>query len=212
MDDSNDWFDSAFARCRLMAILRGRTPQRTVELAQRAWDVGMDWVEVPIESNGSTEALAAAIEAGRARDRTVGAGTVTSLERVRQAAEAGAVFTVAPGLDSDVVRASFETGLPHLPGVATPSDIQAAKRIGLRWLKAFPAAALSDAWFRAMRGPFPEVRFVATGGLDAGNAQLFLDAGADVIAVGSALEESGQMEALSALLQGPSGGSARERS
>ena len=99
MDDSNDWFDSAFARCRLMAILRGRTPQRTVELAQRAWDVGMDWVEVPIESNGSTEALAAAIEAGRARDRTVGAGTVTSLERVRQAAGAGAVFTVAPGLD-----------------------------------------------------------------------------------------------------------------
>src|SRR5205823_9384250 len=117
MDDSNDWFDSAFARCRLMAILRGRTPQRTVELAQRAWDVGMDWVEVPIESNGSTEALAAAIEAGRARDRTVGAGTVTSLERVRQAAGAGAVFTVAPGLDSDVVRASIETGLPHLPGV-----------------------------------------------------------------------------------------------
>jgi Entner-Doudoroff aldolase len=199
MDDS-DWFDQAFDKRPLMAILRGFDSRRTVELAERAWDLGMDWVEVPIQSSDALDALVTTIEAGRARGRTVGAGTVTTLERVGQAADAGAAFTVAPGLDTEVAIASAEAGLPHLPGVATPSDIQAANRIGLRWVKAFPAATLGPAWFRAMRGPLPETRFVATGGVDAGNAQQFLDAGAHVVAVGSALEDPGQLDKLAALL------------
>lgn len=200
MDDSNRWFDKAFDERPLMAILRGFDPRRTVELAERAWDLGMDWVEVPIQSGAGLDALAATVEAARTRGRTVGAGTVTTPERVRQAAEAGAAFTVAPGTDPEVSIASVDAGLPHLPGVATPSDIQAAGRIGLRWLKVFPASALGPGWIRAMRGPFPAARFVATGGVDAANARQFLDAGAHVVAVGSALEDPGQLAKLAALL------------
>lgn len=201
MDDSNSWFEKAFDGHPVMAILRGLDPQRTVELSQRAWDLGIDWVEVPIQSADGLDALAAAVEAGRVRGRTVGAGTVTTRERVRQAAEAGACFAVAPGLDPDVATASLDAGLPYLPGVATPSDIQAADRIGLRWLKAFPASVLGTAWIKAMRGPFPLARFVATGGVDSANAGQFLDAGARVVGVGSALEDPSQLEKLSALLQ-----------
>ena len=200
MDFSNDWFERAFDGCPLMAILRGFGSRRTVELAERAWDLGIDWVEVPIESAEGLEALAAAVEAGRAVNRTVGAGTVTTVDKVRQVAETGAVFTVAPGMDSEVAMASIEAGLPHLPGVATASDVQAAERTGLRWLKAFPAAALGPGWIRAMRGPFPQARFVATGGVDAANAHQFLEAGAQVVAVGSALDDPGQLDKLAALL------------
>ncbi len=198
--DSNHWFDRAFDGRPLMAILRGFAPTRTVELAQRAWDLGIDWVEVPIQSADGLESLAAAAEAGRARDRTVGAGTVTTVDRVRRAAAAGAVFTVAPGMDSDVARESTEAGLPHLPGVATASDIQAAGRAGLRWLKVFPASALGPGWIKAMHGPFPEARFVVTGGVEASNADLFLNAGARVAGVGSALEDPDQLDKLTALL------------
>jgi Entner-Doudoroff aldolase len=198
--DEGSWFDSAFQGCPLMVILRGFDSRRTVELAERAWDAGIDRVEVPIQSGEALDALAATIEAGRARGRTVGAGTVTTPDGVRRAADAGAAFTVAPGLDVEVALASIDAGLPHLPGVATPSDIQAAHRIGLRWMKVFPAATLGAGWFRAMRGPFPEARFVATGGVHAGNAQRFLDAGADAVAVGSAIEDPGELAGLAALL------------
>jgi len=78
--------------------------------------------------------------------------------------------------------------------------VQAAMHLGLTWLKAFPASVLGTPWFRAMAGPFPDARFVATGGMDATNAGSFLEAGARVVAVGSALEDPAQLPRLAELL------------
>jgi len=199
MTDDSDWFENNFAQNRVMAILRGFGVQRTLELAAVAWDLGLDWVEVPIQAPEDLDALTAIVEAGRARGKQVGAGTVVTREHVHQAAKAGAVFTVSPGLDLDIVRASLDAGLPTLPGVASASDIQSAERFGLTWLKAFPASVLGTEWLRAMRGPFPSIRFVATGGLAADNAVEFLDAGARVVAVGSALADAAQLPRLAEL-------------
>jgi 2-keto-3-deoxy-6-phosphogluconate aldolase len=93
-------------------------------------------------------------------------------------------------------------GLPHLPGVGTASEVQQAYAAGCRWVKAFPAKALGAAWISAMRGPFPEVRFVATGGLRVGDAQPFLAAGASVVALGAALADPEQLTAVGGLLRG----------
>ncbi|RRO16338.1 bifunctional 4-hydroxy-2-oxoglutarate aldolase/2-dehydro-3-deoxy-phosphogluconate aldolase [Saccharopolyspora rhizosphaerae] len=185
-----------------MAILRGMDPQRTVELAERAWDLGIDAVEVPIETPKAEPSLEAAVRAGAERGRPVGAGTITTPEQLRTAHRIGAAFTVAPGLDADVVRLSADLDLPHLPGVATPSEIQQALRLGLSWVKAFPAAELGSSWFRAIKGPFPALRLVATGGMNARNAPEFSQAGADVVAVGSALEDDTQLPALADLVEG----------
>ncbi len=193
-------FERMFARTRIMAILRGYSVDRTVELARTAWDLGVVCVEVPIQSAQAVEALAATVEAARGREVFVGAGTVTTSRAVEDAARAGATFTVAPGLDAVVARASLDAGLPHLPGVATPSDVQGAAHLGLAWLKAFPAVLLTPAWISAMRGPFPQVHFVATGGIDSTNARAFLDAGCDGVAVGSALESPDQLRALALLV------------
>ncbi|MBO1337148.1 bifunctional 4-hydroxy-2-oxoglutarate aldolase/2-dehydro-3-deoxy-phosphogluconate aldolase [Streptomyces sp. VRA16 Mangrove soil] len=193
-------FDELFAGVPVMAILRGMPAARTVELAERAWELGIECVEVPVQTEAAAGVLAAVVAAGAARGRPVGAGTVTSAERLEWAVAAGAAFTVAPGLDAEVARASVAAGLPHLPGVATPGEVQAARALGLDWLKAFPASVLGTGWFRAMRGPFPEVPFVATGGVDAGNAAAYLEAGARVVAVGSALEDPAQLPRLAGLL------------
>ncbi|CAM05155.1 2-keto-3-deoxy-phosphogluconate aldolase [Saccharopolyspora erythraea NRRL 2338] len=157
------FFDDLFS-CGVMAILRGMDPERTATLAERAWDLGIDAVEVPIETPGAEPSLRAAIEAGARRGRPVGAGTVVGVEQLRTATELGAAFTVAPGLDPELVRASE---LPHLPGVATPSEVQHARKLGLTWVKAFPATVLGTGWFAAIRGPFPGMRFTATGGMNA---------------------------------------------
>ncbi|MBB5155575.1 bifunctional 4-hydroxy-2-oxoglutarate aldolase/2-dehydro-3-deoxy-phosphogluconate aldolase [Saccharopolyspora phatthalungensis] len=193
------FFDDLFTGP-VMAILRGMDPQRTVELAERAWDLGIEAVEVPIETQRAEPSLRAAVQAGAKRDRPVGAGTVVTLEQVHTAKELGAAFTVAPGLDPEVVRLSAELDVPHLPGVATPSEIQKAHRLGLSWVKAFPAAELGTGWFKAMHGPFPGLRMVATGGMNARNAPEFLAAGATVVAVGSALEDVEQLPELAKLV------------
>lgn len=185
----------------VMAIFRGLGARRSLELAERAWELGIDAVELPIQSAEDVEALRLVADAARSNARVVGAGTVVSTEQVELAAGAGAAFTVSPGFDEVVVRASAAAGLPPLPGVATATEVQRASALGLSWLKAFPAASLGPGWFRAMRGPFPEVRFVATGGLDAGNAGDFLAAGVRSVAVGSALEDESQLARLAELLR-----------
>ncbi|RZT78819.1 2-keto-3-deoxy-phosphogluconate aldolase [Micromonospora violae] len=192
-------FDHIFGGARVMAILRGLPVAETVRLAERAWDLGIDVVEVPVATADAVPALRAAVEAGAERDRIVGAGTVLDVEQVAAAADAGARFTVAPGLDLAVADAAAARGLPHLPGVATPTEAQQALRHGLTWLKAFPAISLGPAWFKAVAGPLPQARFVATGGLDASNAGAFLQAGVRVVAVGSALSDENQLDRLSAL-------------
>lgn len=195
----------ALATSPVMALFRGSSPAESVRLAERAWDAGIDLVEVPIQTPAALDALRAVVAAGRERGKPVGAGTVVTAAQVAASRQAGAVFTVAPGLDSEVLAASREADLPHLPGVATPSEVQCAVRAGLTWLKAFPATALGPAWFRAMAGPFPDVRFVATGGIDATTARIYLDAGARMVAVGSALADPAQIDALAALATGERG-------
>ncbi|WP_261166658.1 bifunctional 4-hydroxy-2-oxoglutarate aldolase/2-dehydro-3-deoxy-phosphogluconate aldolase [Microbacterium sp. Marseille-Q6965] len=192
-------FEDLFARTPVMAILRGYTTERTLELTRLAWSVGVSGVEVPIQSPQGIEALEVTAAAARDAGRAVGAGTVVSVEHVRVARAAGAAFTVAPGFDPDVARASLDAGMPHLPGVATGTEIQAAARFGLGWLKAFPASVLGSPWFTAMRGPFPQVRLVATGGITARNAEEYLRSGADAVAVGSALEDESQLPLLAGL-------------
>ncbi|WP_309068337.1 bifunctional 4-hydroxy-2-oxoglutarate aldolase/2-dehydro-3-deoxy-phosphogluconate aldolase [Microbacterium sp.] len=189
-------FEEIFAQAPIMAILRGMGVERSLQLAHTAWDLGIEAVEVTLQSPTDVEALAAVVAAGRERGRKVGAGTILDRSGVRAAADAGAAFTVSPGLDLEVVAASEATGMPSLPGVATASEVQRASAAGLRWLKAFPASALGTEWFTAMRGPFPDVHFVATGGLHAGNASRFLDAGVRVVAVGSALGDPEELARL----------------
>jgi Entner-Doudoroff aldolase len=200
MTDSS-FFEDALAGAPLMAILRGMGVERSARLATTAWDLGIDSVEVPLQSDEDERALREVVRLAGERGKLVGAGTIVTAGQVDQAADAGAAYLVSPGIDPLVVRAARERGIPILPGVATPSEVQLGVSLGLTWLKAFPAVWLGTDWFRHIRGPFPQVRFVATGGLDAGNVRSYLDAGVRVAAVGSALEDATQLDALAAVLR-----------
>lgn len=199
----NSGFEELFGSTRLMAILRGMGVERSLAVSSTAWDLGIDVIELPIQTADDLEALRVVAAAGRERGKVVGAGTVVSAEHVAQALSAGAAFTVSPGLDLDVVRASHDAGLISLPGIATASEVQSALAAGLTWVKAFPASVLGTEWLTAMNAPFPQARFVTTGGMNAANAGEYLDAGASVVAVGSALEDPAQLPLLAAILGAP---------
>lgn len=186
-----------------MGIFRGASPERSVELATRAWDAGIDVIEIPIQTPSAVPSLEAVVLAGRERGMPVGAGTITSIEQVDRCLELGVAFTVAPGLDLAVLRHSARVGLPHLPGVATASEVQAVAAEGLTWAKAFPASVLGPEWIASMKsGPFPEMRFVATGGVGPINASDFLAAGASMVAVGSSIGSDEGLVAVARLASG----------
>lgn len=196
----NSGFEALFAGAPLMAILRGMGVERSLALSTTAWDLGIDIVELPIQTPEDLDALRVVSAAARERGKVVGAGTVLTPDHIFQAASAGASFTVSPGLDLEIVRASHEAGMLSIPGVATASEVQLALKSGLTWLKAFPASVLGPQWLTAMHGPFPQARFVTTGGMNATNAGEYLDAGASVVAVGTALEDPAQLPLLAGLL------------
>jgi 2-dehydro-3-deoxyphosphogluconate aldolase/(4S)-4-hydroxy-2-oxoglutarate aldolase len=181
----NNWFDDDFFRVPVIAVLRGLTPADAVRSATRAWDAGVQHVEVTIETPEAIPALAAVASAAAERGVAVGAGTIVRIEQLDAASSANASFTVSPGLDEGIIRESIRRGIPHLPGVATASEILRAKAFGLSWLKAFPASVLGPDWIKAMTGPFPDVHFIATGGMRAATALTYLNAGVSVVGLSS---------------------------
>ncbi|WP_250006323.1 bifunctional 4-hydroxy-2-oxoglutarate aldolase/2-dehydro-3-deoxy-phosphogluconate aldolase [Actinoplanes sp. M2I2] len=194
-------FDDIFAGRKVMAILRGLSPRETVSVAGALWDAGVTVLEIPIATPEAVSSLRAAADAARERDLRVGAGTVITTEQVGLAAAANAQYTVAPGLDLAVLAASEAAGMPHLPGVGSATEVQRAWVAGCRWLKVFPAAALGPAWVSAVLGPFPDARFVATGGLTVADAPAFLNAGVRVVALGAALADPAQRDRIGELLK-----------
>lgn len=198
----SDVLDDMFAASPVMGILRGFDEPTTVHLCEQLWSSGVRSVEIPIQTPVARRVFLAVAERARARDRglPLGVGTVLDLEQVEWAHANGAAFAVAPGFDPAVSRRADELGLALIPGVATASEITAARGAGHRWLKAFPASHLGPEWIRAQLAPFPDVHFVATGGIDADNAESFLSAGCRVVAIGSAIARDDVRERITALV------------
>ena len=144
-----------------------------VPLARALGDGGLRVIEVTFR----TEAAAAAI-AVIARELphiVVGAGTVLRAGDVRAAAEAGARFLVSPGMTAELAAAALASELPYLPGVATASEIMAARALGICVMKLFPAEAMGGvALLRALAPVFPGVDLVPTGGVDERSAADYL--------------------------------------
>ena len=105
----------------------------------------------------------------------IGAGTVINAAQARAAVDAGAQFIVSPGLGLDIARVCREADIPYIPGCVTPTEIMQALDLGLTTLKFFPANVYGgmDA-IKALSAPFPQVKFVPTGGVDQNNLDEFL--------------------------------------
>ena len=143
---------------------------------------GVGCVEITLRTPHGVEAIRRMAARG---DLVVGAGTVLDEESLHAAAEAGAAFLVSPGLDERLVRSAGERGLLPLPGVATATEVQHARRIGLRHVKLFPISTLGGASLvEALHPPFPEMSFMPSGGVTSESAPRYL-AHPAVFAVGA---------------------------
>lgn len=176
-------FETA-ARYGVVPVLAVDSPEAALPLADALAEGGLPIVEITFRTTAAAEAIRR-IASGRP-GLLVGAGTVLSLENLEAARDCGARFGVAPGLNPRIVARARELGLPFLPGVATPSEIEQGLSLGCTVLKFFPAEPLGGAaMLKALSAPYAHtgVRFVPTGGVSEKNLESYAALGC-VAAVG----------------------------
>jgi 2-dehydro-3-deoxyphosphogluconate aldolase/(4S)-4-hydroxy-2-oxoglutarate aldolase len=170
--------DEVFALLRKHAVI----PVIAIESADAALPLADALIEggLPVAEITFRTAAAAAVISRLARERpqlVLGAGTILTTENLKAAIDAGARFGVAPGLNPDLVAEAARAGLPFIPGVVTPSEVEKALSLGCRVLKFFPAEASGGlAMIKAMSGPYAHtgVKFMPTGGVSAANLADYL--------------------------------------
>lgn len=174
-------FEEVLAGQRVLPVIVLDDHAAARPLADALLGAGMRCLEITLR----TAAAIPALELLRDDERLlVGAGSVLDAADASRAAAAGARFLVSPGLHRGTLERADELALPVLPGVATASELQAARELGLRTVKFFPAAPLGGlAAVRALAGPFPAMRLVPTGGIGPGDVAAYL-AEPSVLAVG----------------------------
>ena len=178
---AGEGFLDGLAAQAILPLLTVPGPLGAADLGAALVRAGLPIIEVAIRRPGAVDALAEIASVGGA---FVGAGSVRSAAQVDEVVGAGARFVISPGFSPAVATACADHGLPLIPGVATASEILAALDLGLEVLKFFPAATSGGvAALAAFAGPFPEVRFIPTGGIGEANAAGYLDL-PNVIAVG----------------------------
>lgn len=163
---------AAVAAQRVLPVVTIEDAGAASELGAALQAAGADTVEITFRSDAAAKAIEVLADQGF----VVGAGTVRSQEHAEQAAAAGASFGVSPGLDRDIIERCADLGLTPLPGIATASELTAALALGISTVKLFPAEVVGGAaLIRALAAPFPDARFVPTGGLNAQNAKSYLE-------------------------------------
>jgi 2-dehydro-3-deoxyphosphogluconate aldolase / (4S)-4-hydroxy-2-oxoglutarate aldolase len=175
---------AAIATSRIVAVVRAGSAQQAVDAAGALVAGGISAVEVALTTPDAPTAIR---QIRTAHPKlVVGAGTVLSSIDVTTSVEAGASFVVSPGLAPDVLDSARRAPVLAIPGVLTPTEVQRA--LGQApLLKLFPAGLGGPALLRALRGPFPNVRFMPTGGVAAGNLAEWFAAGAFAVGAGTDL-------------------------
>ena len=184
-------FDDAFAKCPLIAILRGVKPDEVEAIGDALVEAGFTILEVPMNSPDPLDSIARLARRFEGR-AVVGAGTVLRIQDVEAVGAAGGTLIIAPNANVRVIAAAAERGYVALPGIATPTEAFAALDAGAAALKLFPAEAASPGVLKAMRAVLPgTARVLPVGGIGPATMAPWLQAGAAGFGLGGALYAAG---------------------
>ncbi len=165
----------------------------TIPTLKALSDGGINCAEITFRTACAAEAIALGVK--EFPDMNIGAGTVINLEQAQKAVESGAKFIVSPGLSAEVAKFAKEKGLPYYPGCVTPTEIMEALELGINVVKFFPANVYGGLKaLKALSGPFPQLKFIPTGGVDLTNLAEFL-AFDKIYAVGGSFMMKGDIAA-----------------
>lgn len=170
---------------RALAVVRAPRIDDPAALCRALVAGGIRTVEFTFTTPGVEAVIAAA--AAEPHGALVGAGTVTDARTAEAAIAAGARFLVTPGISEGAAAVAREAGVPIMLGALSPSEVMRAVELGSAAVKVFPASAVGPGYVKDLRGPFPDIPFVPSGGLHAGNAGEWRAAGALAVTAGSSV-------------------------
>lgn len=146
----------------------------TVATLSKLREGGINCAEITFRTACAKEAIAIGVK--EFADMNIGAGTVINEEQAKSAVEAGAKFIVSPGFSDEVARYCIANGVPYYPGCVTPTEIMRTLSYGLNIVKFFPAGVYGGLKaMKALAAPFPQIKFIPTGGVDLANLKEYLD-------------------------------------
>jgi 2-dehydro-3-deoxyphosphogluconate aldolase/(4S)-4-hydroxy-2-oxoglutarate aldolase len=182
------------AEAKVVAVIRGKTPEEAIELSKAAIQGGIRAIELTYTTPGVEDVF----KALRQEDVLLGAGSVLDPETARHAILAGAQFIVSPHYNEDIAPICNRYSLPYLPGSMTIREMVKALEGGSDIIKLFPANNFEPSFIKSVNGPLPNVRIMPTGGINLDNIEEWLNAGAVAAGIGSDLNkayEAGGFEA-----------------
>lgn len=191
MNEKYEKVSSEIERIGIVPVIKLKKTENAGKLADALWEGGVPVAEVTFRAEGADMTIKAMKE--RRPEMLVGAGTVLSVDQVRQAVEAGAQFIVSPGINRAVVEYCMDNGIPVFPGCLTPTEIETAIGYGLKTIKFFPAEQFGGMeTIKAYSAPYSQVKFMPTGGISLKNLSEYISSSA-VAACGGSFMVKGDM-------------------
>lgn len=184
---NNSELERILAEDRTLAVVRAKAIPDAARLAEALAKGGIRTLELTFTTPDVTRHLRRAAETAGDHGAVVGVGTVMAATQAREAIDAGAQFLVTPGLRPDVAAVAREAGVPISLGAMTPTEVATALDLGSEIVKIFPARQLGPQYLKDLQGPFPRIKLLPSGGVDAGNARGYLDAGALAVCCGTSV-------------------------
>ena len=171
----------------IIPVVRATSSEHALEAVEAIEAGGIPVVEITMTVPNAISTIRE-VRARSGERVLVGAGTVSNAEQARACLDAGAQFLVSPGLSVSVLELARTLGVLAIPGALTPTEVMAASEAGARAIKIFPCGSVGGPkYIKALRGPFPDLRFIPTGGVSPANATEFFAAGAFAVGMGSDL-------------------------
>ena len=177
----------------VVAVIRMKDTNRLLKVIEAVRQGGVKSIEITMTVPGAVEIIKH-LSTAVPPDVLVGAGTVVDEETANQVIDAGAKFVVGPVLNLGIVALCGKRGVPVMPGCYTPTEILTAWKAGADIIKVFPATTLGPKYFKDLRGPFPDIRLMPTGGVTIDNVGEWIAAGACAVGVGSDLLDKKAIE------------------
>jgi 2-dehydro-3-deoxyphosphogluconate aldolase/(4S)-4-hydroxy-2-oxoglutarate aldolase len=177
----------------IVPVVRANSPAEAAFAARAVSRGGIPIVEITMTVPGAIGVIAELVR--NMPDVIVGAGTVLNAETARRCLDAGAQFLVSPGLDLETVRLAVKENVVMAAGALTPGELMAACNAGADFVKIFPCAQIGGAsYIKALKGPFPDVPLIPTGGVNLETIPNFIAAGAAAVGVGGELIDRNAMQ------------------
>lgn len=171
---------------KVIAVIRMSDAGKLAAVTEAIRQGGIRAIEITMTTPSALETITQ-LAAEKPAGTLVGAGTVLDAQTAERVCDAGADFVVSPITATEMIAACKRRGIFVAPGAFTPTEILAAWEKGADVVKVFPAGSVGPSYFRDLRGPFPQIRLMPTGGVTLDNAREFIRSGACCVAIGTAL-------------------------